>query len=181
MNRIKTVTIQGSWTGVNGGAVPMGGYIINFSRMNKITSFTFDEIKGIGTLEVQAGVTVEQIERILNSKHLGQTVFDSSSQAEWLKYKQSDTTLTFEASPSEKTATIGGMIACNASNAGMKHGNSIVNQILKVQAILPNGEILSLSENNAKLDNKDRAQIPANSSVKLLLIKIHMRLVNLGN
>jgi D-lactate dehydrogenase (cytochrome) len=150
----KTVTIQGSRTGVNGGAVPMGGYIINFSRMNKITSFTFDEAMGIGTLGVQAGVTVEQIERILNSKHLGQTVFDSNSQAEWLKYQKSDVTLTFEASPSEKTATIGGMIACNASNAGMKHGNSIVNQILKVQAILPNGEILSLSENNAKLDNK---------------------------
>lgn len=51
-----SVTIQGSRTGLAGGAVPRGGLILNLSRFNRILGLE-DKL-----LRVQAGVTLEQIE-----------------------------------------------------------------------------------------------------------------------
>ncbi len=84
------VTLQGSRTGLVGGAVPAGGLIINLSRMSSILGFA--EREGQKLLRVEAGVTLEAIELAAAAKGLS-----------------------FRPNPTEQTATVGGMFAAGSA------------------------------------------------------------------
>ncbi|NLA05566.1 MAG: FAD-binding oxidoreductase [Firmicutes bacterium] len=84
------VTLQGSRTGLVGGAVPAGGLVINLSRMNAI--FDFEEEKDKKLLHAEAGATLEAIN--LAAAPQG---------------------LSFMPRPTEQTATAGGMFATGSS------------------------------------------------------------------
>ena len=88
------VTLQGARTGITGGAVPMFGRIINLSNMNSIG-------------EPENGfITVGPGARLCD-----------------VRKKLEDTDLFFPPDPTEDTASLGGMAACNASGArSFKYG-----------------------------------------------------------
>ena len=55
------VTLQGGLTGVAGGAVPLGGHVINMSRMTKVLHY---EKTGTGAaLTVEAGSTALELKK----------------------------------------------------------------------------------------------------------------------
>ena len=88
------VTLQGANTGVDGASVPHGGHIINFSKMNhvlKISQTTDNE----GYVVTEPGVTLEQ---------LRQEIGCQLKNSEFL----------WPPSPTESSATVGGVIATHA-------------------------------------------------------------------
>jgi len=111
----QNITIQGGRTGITGGSVPFGGVILNTSKMNKI-----GKIKQ-GLLDVQPGVLL-------------QTLRETLAQTNWF----------FPPDPTETSASIGGMIANNASGARSFSFGSIRNWIQKIEVVLPNTKILHL-------------------------------------
>lgn len=84
------VTVQGSRTGICGGAVPNGGILLNLSKMNHIGPVMGSASTGY-TIQVEAGVTCQDLSAQLNRKNLF-----------------------FPPDPTETTATIGGMFSHNA-------------------------------------------------------------------
>lgn len=142
------VTLQGARTGINGGAVPLGGLIVNLTRMNGFVSFEWDEGADTGSISVQAGVTLEQLERALAAKSVDLSGFDERSRAQWARYANSDTVLEFVPNPSEKTATLGGMFACAAFGQRLGAG-LFFEHVSGVEAVFADGTILNLGPDAA--------------------------------
>ena len=93
------VTVQGSRTGVGGGAVPLGGMIMNLEKMKGLKSGKDGE-----TVIVGAAVPLEEISRFVR--------------------RQSGDSLFLPPDPTETTASAGGVVCCNSSGVT---SNSYVN------------------------------------------------------
>ena len=120
------ITIQGGRTGITGGAVPGGGLILNLSRMNAV-----GEIKG-DRMAVQPGATLADIRATLD----GSDLF-------------------FPPDPTETTATLGGMVACNASGArSFRHG-PVRNWIQALEVGLADGETVRVERGVHKANGLD--------------------------
>jgi D-lactate dehydrogenase (cytochrome) len=109
------ITVQGARTGLTAGAVPEGGLILNLSRMNEI-----GEVQG-GRITVQPGALLSEI-RDVAAEH----------------------SLFFPPDPTETSASIGGMLACNASGALSYHYGATRNWVHALRIMLPDGDVLRL-------------------------------------
>lgn len=115
-----TITTQGARTGIVAGAVPQGGHILNLSRMQCIGKIKTDE-SGKVTLKVEPGVILSDLQKETNSVGLF-----------------------FPPDPTETSATIGGMVACNASGAKTFRYGPTRNWVEGVRLVLADGETLNL-------------------------------------
>ncbi|MBQ0105721.1 MAG: FAD-binding oxidoreductase [Armatimonadetes bacterium] len=114
------VTVQGGMTGITGGAVPQKGAVLNLSKMNKMGSVT--EKDSCATLTCEPGVLLSEIRnKIKNSGYF------------------------FPNDPTETSASIGGMAACNASGALSYEYKSIRPWISGLKIILSDGDTLTLN------------------------------------
>ena len=105
------VTVQGGRTGICGGAVPLGGHILNLSRMNRITGL---RKTGDGyIIRVQAGVLLSELDQRLNDLRFDTTGWDAES-LDALASLKKDRPYFFPPEPTETSATIGGVLATNA-------------------------------------------------------------------
>lgn len=115
------VTLQGARTGIVAGAVPQGGHVLNLSRMKSIGEVRVDEGRGVGSVTVQPGVTLDE----LRSAIAPNGVF-------------------FPPDPTETSASIGGMVACNASGAVSFSYGPTRDWVERVRVVLPEGDTLSI-------------------------------------
>jgi D-lactate dehydrogenase (cytochrome) len=109
------VTVQGGRTGITGGCVPEGGLILNLSRMNAIGKINGDQ------MIVQPGALLADIRSSLKGSEL---IFPSDL--------------------TETTASIGGMVANNASGARSFRYGSVRNWIHALEVVLANGETVRI-------------------------------------
>ena len=109
------ITVQGGRTGITAGCVPEGGLILNLSRMN-----TIGEHAG-NRLRLQPGATLFGLRAAL----AGSGFF-------------------FPTDPTEVSASIGGMVANNASGARSFKYGSVRRWIHSLEVVLVSGEIVRL-------------------------------------
>lgn len=110
------VTIQGARTGIAAGAVPDGGHVMNLSRMKVI-----GDIKNDGnnkSILVESGATLSE-----------------------LRAKIADSGMYFPPDPTESSASIGGMTACNASGALTFHYGPVRKWVKSIQVVHADGQI----------------------------------------
>ncbi len=88
------ITIQGGKTGIVGAAVPLYGHILNMSKMDRIIGFvkTGD---GKNLLKVQPGITLMELKKAIKRLNVKKELF-------------------WPPNPTEPTATLGGIAACDA-------------------------------------------------------------------
>lgn len=113
------ITIQGARTGIVAGAVPQGGHVLNLSRMKAIGEVERD--KGICTLRVQPGALLTDVQEAVASDGLF-----------------------FPPDPTETSASIGGMVASNASGACTLLYGPTRNWVDGLRVVLADGDILIL-------------------------------------
>ncbi len=88
------VTVQGGRTGLTGGAVPLGGHVMNLARMNRIGHpQRMDD--GTWVVTVEPGATLLELRRALAGARADRALF-------------------WPPDPTESTATVGGVVSCNA-------------------------------------------------------------------
>ncbi|NLG34742.1 MAG: FAD-binding oxidoreductase [Lentisphaerae bacterium] len=120
--RSMPVTTQGARTGIAGGAVPEGGLILNLSRMTRIRP------AGDGELRVEPGATLDAVRAAVPPG--------------WM----------FTPDPTETTASLGGMISCNASGALSYRYGPTRNHILGLRVATLSGDILDLRRGRDRAD-----------------------------
>jgi glycolate oxidase len=110
------VTLRGAGTGLCGGCTPRpGGILLSLERMNRILEI--DEANHVAVVE--AGVTLADLDLETEKKGLVYPIF-----------------------PGENSATLGGNVATNAGGMrAVKYGVTR-NQVLGLEAVLPNGEVI---------------------------------------
>jgi glycolate oxidase len=110
------VTLRGAGTGLSGGAIPRpGGILLSLERMNRILEI--DEANHVAVVE--PGVTLGDLDTETARRGLVYPIF-----------------------PGENSATLGGNVATNAGGMrAVKYGVTR-NQVLGLEAVLPNGEVI---------------------------------------
>ncbi len=137
------VTIQGSRTGITGGAVPLQGHILNLSRMNKILGLRCEPQENIFYLTVQPGIKLQDLTQAAHAKQFDTLAWSSESLAALEMFLQQGPYF-FPPDPTETTASLGGMTACNASGARSFYYGSTRKFIQGLHIILTDGSRLRL-------------------------------------
>ncbi|MDD5705818.1 MAG: FAD-binding oxidoreductase, partial [Kiritimatiellae bacterium] len=139
-----TVTTQGARTGIAGGAVPDGGMILSLARMDRLLGARFDR-DGTPLLRVQPGLTLTALRRWLSSP-----VVPPAPAGGWTPAERAAWTdcarrrWRFPPDPTETTASVGGMVACNASGACSFRYGATRRWIESLRVTLADGDTLEL-------------------------------------
>ncbi len=123
-----TITVQGARTGIAGGAVPEGGCIINLSRLKAIKLERLND----GILNVEAGALLSEVRSALEP-------------SAWI----------FPPDPTETSASIGGMMATNASGAMSFHYGPTRKWVTAIHAVLADGSRVDLRRGVCKARGRD--------------------------
>ena len=132
------VTVQGARTGISAGAVPDGGVIVSLSNMHRILGRRTDEA-GRALLRVQSGLPLIALRRHLAAEDKGIRGADS---------------FFFPPDPTETSASLGGMAACNASGACSFAYGPTRSHIEALTVVLADGDTLSLRRGQARADGR---------------------------
>lgn len=136
------ITTQGARTGLAASAVPFGGHIINLSRMNKITGARYDGDKDRFFLTVEPGVLLTEIRKHLVNKSFITTEWDQDS-IHALNHMEKNQWF-YSTDPTETSASMGGIAACNASGAKSFRYGSARDHITGLRIVLADGDILHI-------------------------------------
>lgn len=136
------VTVQGGRTGLAAGAVPDGGRVINLSRMDRILGMSRSE-DGTFLLQVEPGLTLLALRQALTTKKMDTHGWDEASLAAYRQFLESGDWF-FSPDPTESTATLGGMAACNASGARSYHYGATRRHIEGLSMALADGRMMDI-------------------------------------
>lgn len=143
------VTISGGRTGITGGAVPEGGWLISLEKLNRLKGLHHDPAAGRFSLHCQSGVTLETIHAAVEKKAFpGEEAWDEASQAALAELRLSGEWL-FPPDPTERSATIGGMAACNASGARTFFYGPTRRYVARARGVLAGGFILDVARGSS--------------------------------
>lgn len=156
------VTVQGARTGITGGAVPQGGKIINLSQMNRILGLRYDSESNSFFLIVQPGVTLIQLNNALKNKDFDTSGWSDKSLKALTKFQNSIPRF-FAPDPTETTASLGGMAACNASGARSYLYGPSRYHVCRARVGLVGGGILELKRGEPRADGRSFYMQSANN------------------
>ncbi len=108
------LTLSGGRTGLTGGCVPQGGWVLSLDRMNKLSIEP-------GVAHAGAGVLLHEIHR------------EAAATGQF-----------FGPDPTETWASVGGAINCNASGSRSFRYGSMRRHILSLEVVLMDGRILQV-------------------------------------
>ena len=123
------VTVQGARTGITAGAVPSGGHIMNLSKMTKIIGYRTDDVSKSRFVTVQPGMLLTDLQNAVAPSF-------------------------FPPDPTEDSASIGGMIACNASGARSFQYGATRKYVERLRVVLADGSILDLKRGRDVSDGR---------------------------
>ena len=146
------LTAQGALTGLAGGASPAGGLILNLQRMNRILGLHRAE-NGTYYLRVQPGLRLAQLRRALLLKAFDVSAWDESSLEALRDIRPGQ--LFFPPDPTEPTASLGGMAACNACGARSVLYGCTRAHIHGLRAVLADGRIAGLIRGRDRASGRD--------------------------
>lgn len=136
------LTVQGARTGITGGAVPDGGGIVNLSRMARVAPASPDPATGAPRLFAEPGATLSAIRDACPSG--------------WF----------FAPDPTEPSASIGGMAACNASGALSYLYGPVRPSVAAARILLEDGTLLDLERGRDRLRGL-RLELPGRGDADL--------------
>ena len=142
------VTVQGARTGLAAGAVPQGGHVLNLSRMDAVLGLRRG---GDGTyhLRVQPGVVLANLRKALANKSVPTNGWDEESLAA-LDELYAGPEQFFPTDPTETSACIGGMVACNASGARSYGYGPVRPHVSALRVVLADGDVVALRRGEAR-------------------------------
>lgn len=129
--------------------MPNGGQIINLSSMDKITGMDRDDEGYI--LHVQPGAILQTVNGAIDSRRFDDSLWDDNSKNTLKEFKR-DKPHFFSPDPTETTASIGGMIACNSSGARSFRYGPVRDHLEYIGVILAGGDGIKLKR------ERDRAK-----------------------
>lgn len=140
-SRNEAVTVQGALTGITGGAVPQGGCILNLSRLNRIHDIRVHPDSRQVSVRVQPGVLLRDLQFTLQQA-AREAVENTASPG---GQRGGDIgRVFFPPDPTESSASLGGMIACNSSGAISFRYGPVRRYVVALRVGLVDGRILEL-------------------------------------
>ncbi|TFG07331.1 FAD-binding oxidoreductase [Candidatus Thorarchaeota archaeon] len=140
------VTIQGGRTGLTGGSVPLGGIALNLEKMTDLLYMSFHEATGHYSIAAQSGVLLEDLVKTVVTKDLGQLQRKGKPGQQKIleEFSAKIDDFSFPIDPTETSAWLGGIVACNASGAKTFKYGAVRDWVYRIEVVLMNGDILDI-------------------------------------
>lgn len=148
----QTVTVSGGRTGITGGAVPNGGWLMSTEKMNHVTGLRFDGKRNVFCLSCQPGMTLESLNKMTAAKNFGPLDGWTAESRAALELLREPGEWRFMPDPTETSATIGGMIACNASGARTFCYGPTRRHVRALRIVLAGGFLLQIKRDECRAD-----------------------------
>ena len=141
------VTIQGGRTGLTGASVPLGGIALNLERMNKLLYMNYSESENLYSIATEAGVTLEDMVKAVTSKSLAilEGKGTDKQKIALANFLNEPADYTFPVDPTEMSAWLGGIVACNASGARTFKYGAVRDWVRRIRVVLANGDVLDIT------------------------------------
>lgn len=142
VDRQLTITVSGARTGVAAGAVPAGGLLLSLERLNRIRGLRQTE-GGEFLVRCEAGVLLAELQKAVRDHRFADSpAWDESSRDTLaaMKHKR----LFFPPDPTETSASIGGVVAANASGAHTFLYGAARPYVEWLEIVLADGSLLEL-------------------------------------
>lgn len=141
------VTIQGGRTGLTGAAVPLGGLAMNLEKMTNLLYMNYAKDEELYSIAAEAGVTLEDLVRAVSTRSLEllENKGTEQQQVALSNFLRESDTFTFPVDPTEMSAWLGGLVACNASGAKTYKYGAVRNWVYRIRVVLANGDILDIN------------------------------------
>ena len=146
------VTVQGARTGLAAGAVPHGGHVLNVSRMTRYLGLRQDE-DGAFHLCMEPGVVLSELRKHLAGKSLAHAGWDDASLAALEAFEAAPEQF-FPTDPTEASACMGGIVACNASGARSYKYGPARPHVTGLHVALADGDLLILKRGEKFADGR---------------------------
>ncbi|MGY5874261.1 MAG: FAD-binding oxidoreductase [Candidatus Thorarchaeota archaeon] len=149
------VTIQGARTGLTGAAVPLGGITVNLEKMTDLLYMQYDESEGLYSIGAEPGALLEDLVKSVIGKSLEvlQGKGTSEQQQALEKFLTESKDYTFAVDPTEMSALLGGIVACNASGARTFKYGAVRDWVCRIRVALMNGDILDIERGKVKAEH----------------------------
>ncbi len=140
------LTMQGGRTGLTGAAVPLGGTTLNFQEMDRLLYMNYYPDEDRYSITAEAGVLLEDLVRAVLTKDLDelQGKGDSANQEALEMFLEDEREMSFAVDPTETSAWLGGIVACNASGARTFKYGAVRDWVKRIRVLLPNGDALDI-------------------------------------
>ncbi|MBR3396244.1 MAG: FAD-binding oxidoreductase [Lachnospiraceae bacterium] len=135
------VTIQGGRTGLAGAAVPDGGLILTLSGMDRLTGMAYENGKYI--LFAEPGVVLLELRKQISTRKIDTSGWSEESRQVFSRFF-TDKEQFFPTDPTETSATLGGMTACNASGARSFRYGAMRGHVGGLKMILADGRTVKI-------------------------------------
>ena len=143
------VTVQGARTGLAAAAVPREGHIMNLSRMDAVTALRCEA--GRFYVTVQPGTVLLNLRKMIARREFDTTGWSEQSLSA-LAALQTAAEQFFPTDPTETTATLGGMAACNASGARSYRYGPMRPHVTALRCVLADGRTVALRRGQCRAD-----------------------------
>ncbi len=143
------VTVQGARTGITAGAVPNSGLILNMSRMNRILGMRYEPESDSFFLQVEPGILLCDLNETLQNQQFDSDGWSEESRKALGLFRNSRPRF-FPPDPTETSASIGGMVANNASGARSFAYGPTARHVESLRAVVMNGTLLELTRGKHK-------------------------------
>ncbi len=148
------VTVQGGRTGLTGAAVPLGGIALNLEKMNRILYVEYDERTKMYSVGAEPGVLLEDLVKAVSTKSLGSLRGRGTPSQERAleRFLSEPCTYSFPVDPTETTAWLGGIVACNASGARTFRYGAVRDWVRRLRVALMNGDVLDIRRGEVRAE-----------------------------
>ncbi len=166
------VTTQGARTGLTGASVPLGGIALNLEKMNRILYVNYSSDRDLYSIGAESGVSLENLVKAVGSKNLKATEGSGNPQQQSAlkRFLTEKGDYTFPVDPTEMTAWLGGIVACNASGARTFRFGAVREWVRRIRVILMKGDVLDIER--GKVFAKDGKFEIALSDGKVLIVPV---------
>lgn len=149
------ITVQGGRTGLTGAAVPLGGIALNLEKLTGFSYMKYNESEELYSIAAEAGMTLEDLVDAVVSKKLdklkGKGTIEQQKALDRFLAESGD--FTFPVDPTEMSAWLGGIVACNASGARTFKYGAVRPWVRHLRVVLANGDILDIERGLVKAEN----------------------------
>jgi len=136
------VTVQGNRTGLTTASVPYGGHVMALERMCRANGMRLGD-DGTVYLRVQPGMALAEVNQAIASRQIRTEGWDAASLEAYAAFQKLPRRY-FTPDPTESSASIGGMVACNASGAKTYHYGPTRSSVSGLRLVLADGDVIAL-------------------------------------
>jgi len=146
------VTVQGNRTGLTVACVPSGGHVLSLDRMDKVLGMRIED--GRVFLRVQPGISLGVLRQMIASGEFKTALWDEESLSAYKAFKKMPKQY-FPPDPTETSASLGGMAACNSSGAKTYRYGATRPYIEGLRIALSDGDLISIRRGEVFADGRD--------------------------